>query len=53
MSQRRYLHIEILGIPLIHIEWGPTHDDAEGAYQDCQYPMTIGFRQPDADQVQA
>ena len=41
-----YVHIEVLGVQLLHIEWG-RGTPSESSYQDCQYPMTIGFRQPD------
>lgn len=41
----RFLHLEILGIQLLHIEWGrDTTDDEE--CRDTQYPMTIGFQAP-------
>ena len=51
MDQPHYLHLEILGIQLIHIEWGRLQPSED--YRDLQYPMTIGFQPPDDTQPQA
>lgn len=42
----RHLNIELLGLPLIHIEWGRDLDEPDEV-RDTQYPMTIGFASPE------
>lgn len=39
------LHVEILGLPLLHVEYGPQTPEQEPPI-DLQHPITIGFQPP-------
>ena len=41
----RFLHVEVLGVQLLHIEWGITPPEPEQV-TDMPQPMQIGFHQP-------
>ena len=48
----RFFHLDILGIDLLHIEFGtPPVGDSDQQYVDTQFPLRVGFEYPVDDQL--